>query len=139
VIILDTNVVSALMRPGDNRMVVAWLDQQASVSVWTTAITILEIRFGLKLLPNGRRRKALEQAFADFVRDDLEGRVLAFDAGAAEAAASLAAAHRQAGRQIDVRDIQIAGIALARKAAVATRNVKHFDDPSITVIDPWQT
>jgi toxin FitB len=137
-IILDTNVVSALMRPKDNSVVVAWLDRQASVSVWTTAITVLEIRFGLLLLPNGRRRKSLEQTFADFISEDLEGRVLAFDAAAADAAASLAAARRQTGRQVDVRDTQIAGIALARKAIVATRNVKHFDDSSIPVVDPWQ-
>jgi toxin FitB len=113
VIILDTNVVSALMRPNDNPVVLAWLDKQASVSVWTTAITILEIRFGLMLL--------------------------AFDATAADVAASLAAAYRKRGRQIDFRDIQIAGIALARKATLATRNLKHFDDPSITTINPWQT
>jgi hypothetical protein len=137
VIILDTNVVSALMRPSDNPVVLVWLDKQPLVSVWTTAITIFEIRLGLLLLPNGRRRSALEQAFADFVREDLQGRVLAFDAAAAEAAASLAAAYRQRGRQVDIRDIQIAGIAIARKAAVATRNAKHFDDPSIPVVNPW--
>ena len=81
-IILDTNVVSALMRPNDNPAVLAWLDKQPSVSVWTTAITILEIRFGLMLLPDGRRRSTLEQAFADYVREDLQERVLAFDAAA---------------------------------------------------------
>jgi predicted nucleic acid-binding protein len=138
VIILDTNVVSALMRPNDNPVVLAWLDKQPAVSIWTTAITILEIRFGLMLLP-GRRRSALEQSFADYVREDLQGRVLVFDTAAADAAASLAAAYRKRGRQIDFRDIQIAGIALARKASVATRNVKHFDDPTITVVDPWRT
>jgi toxin FitB len=137
VIILDTNVVSALMRPSDNPVVLVWLDKQPLVSVWTTAITIFEIHLGLLLLPNGRRRSALEQAFADFVREDLQGRVLAFDAAAADAAASLAAAYRQRGRQVDIRDIQIAGIAIARKAAVATRNAKHFDDPSIPVVNPW--
>jgi toxin FitB len=139
VIILDTNVVSALMRPNDNPAVLAWLDKQPSVSVWTTAITILEIRFGLMLLPDGRRRSTLEQAFADYVREDLQERVLAFDAAAADAAAALAAAYRKRGRQIDFRDIQIAGIALARKATLATRNLRHFDDPSITMINPWQT
>ncbi len=137
-IILDTNVVSALMRPSDNPAVLVWLDQQAVVSIWTTSITIFEIRLGLLLLPNGRRRAALEQAFADFVREDLQGRVLAFDAAAADAAASLAAAYRRRGRQVDIRDIQIAGVAIARKAAVATRNAKHFDDPSIPVVNPWQ-
>lgn len=138
-IILDTNVVSALMRPDDNPDVLIWLDKQASVSVWTTAITILEIRFGFILLPEGRRRSALEQSFADYVREDLQGRVLVFDPAAADAAASLAAAYRKRGRQVDIRDIQIAGIALAQNAVVATRNVRHFDDPSIAVINPWQT
>jgi predicted nucleic acid-binding protein len=137
VIILDTNVVSALMRPSDNPVVLAWLDKQPLVSVWTTAITIMEIRLGLLLLPNGRRRSGLAQSFADFVREDLQGRVLSFDAAAADAAASLAAAYRQCGRQVDIRDIQIAGVAIARKAAVATRNAKHFDDPSIPVVNPW--
>jgi toxin FitB len=137
VIILDTNVVSALMRPSDNPVVLAWLDKQPLVSVWTTAITIMEIRLGLLLLPNGRRRSGLAQSFADFVREDLQGRVLSFDAAAADAAASLAAAYRQRGRQVDIRDIQIAGVAIARKAAVATRNAKHFDDPSIPVVNPW--
>jgi len=136
-IILDTNVVSALMRPKDNRVVVDWLDRQASVSIWTTAITVFEISFGLMMLPNGRRRKALEHAFADFVREDLEGRILAFDAAAAAAAAPLAVAYRRSGRQVEVHDIQIAGVAIARKAAVATRNTKHFDDLSMSVVDPW--
>jgi predicted nucleic acid-binding protein len=138
VIILDTNVVSALMRPKDNAAVVAWLDRQASVSVWTTAVTIFEIRFGLMLLPNGRRRNSLEQAFHDVIEEDLQGRVSAFDADAAALAARLAAAYRKRGLQIDIRDLQIAGIALSRKAAVATRNLKHYDDPSLTLIDPWQ-
>jgi predicted nucleic acid-binding protein len=137
-IILDTNVVSALMRPKDNRVVVDWLDRQASVSIWTTAMTVFEISFGLMMLPNGRRRKALEHAFADFVREDLEGRILAFDAAAAAAAAApLAVAYRRSGRQVEVHDIQIAGVAIARKAAVATRNTKHFDDLSMSVVDPW--
>jgi toxin FitB len=136
-IILDTNVVSALMRPQDNRVVVDWLDRQASVSVWTTAITVFEISFGLMMLPDGSRRKALEHAFADFVREDLQERILAFDAAAATAAAPLAAAYRRTGRQVEAHDIQIAGVAIARKAAIATRNTKHFDDPSISVVNPW--
>jgi predicted nucleic acid-binding protein len=71
VILLDTNVVSALMRPSDNPAVVSWLDRQAAVSIWTTAITVLEIRFGLQVMANRRRRKALEQAFAAFIHEDL--------------------------------------------------------------------
>ena len=136
-ILLDTCVVSALMRPRDNRPVVAWLDRQPSVSIWTTAVTVLEIRFGLLTMPDGRRRARFEQAFVGLLQQDLDGRIAAFDLAAAEAAATLAAERQRKGRPIDVRDTQIAGIALARRAAIATRNAKHFDDLSIPIVDPW--
>jgi len=136
-ILLDTCVISALMRPQDNRPVVAWLDRQSSVSIWTTAVTVLEIRFGLLTMPEGRRRSKFEQAFDELLQQDLEGRIAAFDLAAAEAAATLAAERQRKGRPIDVRDTQIAGVALARRAAIATRNAKHFDDLSIPIVDPW--
>jgi len=136
-ILLDTCVISALMRPQDNHPVVAWLDRQSSVSIWTTAVTVLEIRFGLLTMPQGRRRAKFEQAFFGLLQQDLEGRIVAFDLAAAEAAAMLAAERQLKGRPIDVRDTQIAGIALARRAAIATRNAKHFDDLSIPIVDPW--
>ena len=136
-ILLDTCVISTLMRPQDNRPVVAWLDRQSSVSIWTTSVTVLEIRFGSLTMPEGRRRAKFEQAFAALLQQDLEGRIVAFDLAAAEAAAALAAERRRKGRSIDIRDTQIAGIALARRAAIATRNAKHFGDLSIPVIDPW--
>jgi toxin FitB len=135
-ILLDTCVISALMRPQDNRQVVSWLDRQAPVSIWTTAITVFEIRFGLLAMPKGRRRAKFEQAFDGLFQEDLEGRIAGFDLAAAEAAATLAAARRRKGRPVDVRDTQIAGIAMARRAALATRNAKHFGDLP-TVIDPW--
>jgi toxin FitB len=137
VILLDTCVISALMRPQDNQSVVAWLDRQAAISIWTSAITVLEIRFGLLTMPSGRRRARFEQAFAEFLQDDLGGRIAAFDLPAAEAAAALAAARQVSGRPIDVQDTQIAGIAIARRAAVATRNTKHFADLPVPIIDPW--
>jgi predicted nucleic acid-binding protein len=136
-ILLDTCVISALMRPQDNRTVVAWLDRQSSVSIWTTAVTVLEIRFGLLTMPEGRRRTKFERAFDGLLQQDLEGRIAAFDLAAAEAATTLAAERQRKGRQIDVRDTQIAGVALARRAAIATRNAKHFDDLSIPIVDPW--
>ena len=136
-ILLDTCVISALMRPQDNRPVVAWLDRQSSVSIWATAVTVLEIRFGLLTMPEGRRRSKFEQAFDGLLQQDLEGRIAAFDLAAAEAAATLAAERQRKGRPIDVRDTQIAGVALARRAAIATRNAKHFDDLSIPIVDPW--
>jgi predicted nucleic acid-binding protein len=79
VIILDTNVLSALMRDVPDQRVVAWLDGQAATSTWITSVTVFEIRFGLALLPNGRRRRALEHAFEGLLSDDLGGRILSFD------------------------------------------------------------
>jgi predicted nucleic acid-binding protein len=137
VIILDTNVLSALMRSAPELAVVAWLDRQAADSLWITSITVFEARFGLALLPPGRRRRALERAFTLLVEEDLENRVLDFDTAAATAAAGLAGARQQAGRPVEMRDTQIAGIALARRATLATRNVRHFADLAVPVVDPW--
>ena len=136
-IILDTNVLSALMRTAPEARVVAWLDRQPAESVWITSITLFEARLGLALLPSGRRRQALEAAFARLLKEDLENRVLDFDSAAATEAASLAAARQKKGRPVDMRDTQIAGIALARRATLATRNVRHFGDLKISIVDPW--
>lgn len=136
-IILDTNVLSALMRSKPEAVVVNWLDRQPAESVWITSITVFETRFGLALLPKGRRRQALEAAFAQLLEEDLQNRVLEFDSAAAVEAATLAAVRQRAGRTVDIRDTQIAGIALAHRAEIATRNVKHFADLTVRVIDPW--
>jgi len=136
-IILDTNVLSALMRTVPEAHVVAWLDRQPAESVWITSITLFEGYLGLALLPSGRRRRTLEAAFARLLQEDLENRVLDFDSAAATEAASLAAARQKNGRPVDLRDTQIAGIALARRATLATRNVRHFRDLRILIVDPW--
>ena len=138
-IILDTNVLSALMHKVPDATVVEWLDRQPAESIWITSITLFEARLGLALLPDGKRRRALASAFARLLAEDLENRVLDFDTGAANEAAELAAQRQRAGRPIDMRDTQIAGIALARHAALATRNTRHFADLEFNVIDPWQT
>jgi hypothetical protein len=137
VIILDTNVLSALMRTTPDAAVVTWLDGQPAESVWITSITVFEARLGLAVLPQSRRRRALETAFTRLLEDDLENRVLDFDMAAASSAASLAAERQRAGRSTDMRDTQIAGIALARHATVATRNVRYFADLKVPVVDPW--
>jgi toxin FitB len=136
-IILDTNVLSALMRRVPEARVVAWLDRQPAESLWITSITLFEARLGLALLPSGRRKQALEAAFSSLLNEDLENRVLDFDGAAAIEAAALAAARQKDGRPVDMRDTQIAGIALARRVALATRNVRHFSDLKISIIDPW--
>lgn len=137
-IILDTNVLSALMRRDPEPVVVAWLDGLPAQSVWITSITLFETRMGLALLPVGKRRNALEAAFERLLAEDLENRVLDFDSAAAAEAALLAGARQKSGHPVDMRDTQIAGIAISRRATLATRNVRHFSDVKIPIIDPWR-
>src|SRR5436309_477052 len=106
--------------------VVAWLDRQPAESIWISSITLFEARLGLALLPPGKRQRALEKSFELLLTQSLENRVLDFDTAAANEAASLAAARQKVGRPVDIRDTQIAGIALARHATLATRNMRHF-------------
>ena len=136
-IVLDTNVLSALMRKSPEAAVVAWLDRQPAKSVWITSITLFEARLGLALLPSGRRRQTLEAAFGRLLVEDLENRVLDFDSASAIEAALLAAARQRNGRPVDMRDTQIAGIVIARRATLATRNVRHFADLKVSIVDPW--
>jgi predicted nucleic acid-binding protein len=136
-IILDTNVLSAVMRSETDPVVVAWLDRQPPESLWTTAITVFEIEMGIRLLTEGRRRTILEHAFRRALTDDLDGRVLPFETDAALAAAKLAADRQRLGRVVDFRDTQIAGIAIARRASIATRNTRHFSGLPVEIIDPW--
>lgn len=137
-IILDTNVLSAVMQDKPVPAVVQWLDQQAAESIWITTITLFETQFGLAILPKGRKRLALEEAFRALLEEELGNRVLDFDRAAAITAAELAAQRQKVGTPADMRDTQIAGIALSRRASIATRNVKHFSDLSVPVIDPWK-
>jgi predicted nucleic acid-binding protein len=139
VILLDTNVLSALMSREPDRVVLNWLNTQPNDSIWTTSITVFEVRTGLELLPSGRRRAQLEQSFVGVIDDDLDGRVQAFDRAAASAAGSISASRQRAGLTMEIRDVQIAGIAVARRAALATRNVRHFANLGFALIDPWSS
>jgi predicted nucleic acid-binding protein len=138
-IILDTNVLSAMMQTKLNEHVVAWLDKQARTSMWTTSVTIFEIRFGLQILPAGKRRSLLTRTFEAVLRDDIRGRVAPFDTAAAQYSADLMASRHMEGRPVELRDTMIAGIALACHATLATRNVLHFEDLSVPVVNPWLT
>jgi hypothetical protein len=137
-IVLDTNVLSALMRKAPGAAVVTWLDHQPPTSVWTTAVNVLEIRYGLEILPAGKRRSELIKAFDVLLQSVLDHRVAPLDAAAAEEAAQLMAARHRAGRPGDLRDTLVAGIALAHRATLATRNTRHFEDLAVRVVDPWQ-
>ena len=136
-IVLDTNVVSGLMRTPPDAVLVRWLDSQPRTSVWITTITVLEIRFGLDLMPDGRRAAALRTAFDRLVVDVLQRRIAPFDAAAAGETAALMAARQRRGQTQELRDSMIAGIAVARRATLATRNIRHFPDLAEPPINPW--
>jgi predicted nucleic acid-binding protein len=136
-IILDTNVLSALMQQQPDLGVVAWLDDQPAESIWITTVTLFEALYGLTLIAPGQRKDILMQRFEALLLTDLQNRVLGFDAPAAEQAAALSAQRKTLGRPVDMRDTFIAGIALARRATLATRNTRHFDDLATPVINPW--
>jgi len=136
-ILLDTSVVSAFMAVPPDAGVLAWLDTQDSDEIWITAITVYELRFGIERLADSRRRRALESGLRRALEVVLAGRIAPFDRSAAEVAATLTARRQRSGRPIDSQDTQIAGIALAHRARLATRNTRHFADLEVEVIDPW--
>ena len=136
-IILDTNVLSALIQQQPDPQVVSWLDDQPAESIWLCSITLFEARYGLALLASGQRKTMLHDRFNQFLQDDLKNRVLLFDDNAATLAAQLAAERKVQGRPVDMRDTFIAGIALARRATLATRNTRHFDYLTVPVVNPW--
>lgn len=136
-IILDTSVLSALMQHQPDPVVVAWLDLQPAQSIWISSITLFEARYGLELMASGQRKDRLQERFEQLIQEDLESRILLFDANAAAQAARLAAQRKIRGRPVDMRDTFIAGIALARRATLATRNVRYFDDLLTSVVNPW--
>jgi predicted nucleic acid-binding protein len=137
VILLDTNVISAFVRPEPDQAVKSWLDLQPAKSMWTTSISVYELRFGVELLAFGRRRQLLEEALTKALEEDFDGRVIPFDVEAAQAAGRIGAARRRLGRTVEIRDLQIAGIAIARNAKLATRNIRHFEGLGVELIDPW--
>lgn len=137
-IVLDTNVLSELMRPKPSPRVVAWVAQQSVADLFTTAITEAEIFYGIELLAKGKRRDALFAAAEGMFMEDFQGRVVAFESEAARHFAAIAAHRRASGKPISHADAQIAAIARAHGAKLATGNGPDFVDCSVTVIDPWR-
>ena len=135
-IILDTNVLSALMRDAPDYSVSSWMDRQPQSSIWTNSITILEIQTGLQVMPAGKRRVSLSEDFERLL-DRIDHRIAAFDEPAARFAAELTGLRHKKGRAGELRDTMIAGIVLSHHASLATRNVTHFADISATVVNPW--
>ncbi len=137
-IVLDTNVLSELLRPTPAPQVEAWLAAQDGASVYFTAVGEAELRHGVAILPAGRRRDALAEAIEGMLDEDFRGRILPFDREAAAAYAAIAAERRAAGRPISQFDCQIAAIARAQGASVATRNTGDYEGCGVAVIDPWE-
>jgi predicted nucleic acid-binding protein len=138
-ILLDTMVVSAMMRPDLNPVVVSWIDRQEATRFHVTTITVMELWAGIVRLPASARKRTLEIAFDRLTRLTLRDRIIEFDFAGALAAAELLAGRLRTGRSVETRDTQIAGIAVSRGAAIATRNVRHFEDLPVDVINPWGT
>lgn len=137
-IVLDTNVISEVMRPGPDPNVVDWLAAQDSGSVYLTAISAAELRYGVAVLNDGKRKNALAEIVSGILQEDFRDRMLSFDAAAAEVYAAIGSARRAVGRPISQFDCQIAAIVRAQGAALATRNGPDFEGCGIDVVDPWR-
>jgi len=137
-IILDTNVLSELMKPTPAAKVVDWVAAQPAAGLYTTSITQAEILHGLMLLPQGRRRRALEAAATSMFLEDFGGRILGFGTDAAPPYARIASDRRRAGRPISHFDAQIAAIARFTGAGIATRNLADFEGCGVKLVDPWK-
>jgi predicted nucleic acid-binding protein len=137
-LILDTNVLSAIMAPKATPEVAAWIARQSDESLFTTAISQAEILAGLAIMAEGRRRRQLEATAHGIFVEDFEGRILSFDTAAATAYADVLAARRRSGRPTPPLDCMIAAIAISHGAAVVTRDVGGFEGCGLTLINPWQ-
>jgi predicted nucleic acid-binding protein len=137
VIVLDTNVISPLMLNESDERIVAWFNNYSWKTLWLTAISLFELRYGIEILAAGRRRRELERGLARVLDAGFQNRILDFDSDAAAATALIGASRRRRGRPSEIRDTLIAGIVTSRRAQFATRNMRHFDDLDIQLIDPW--
>ncbi|ORC37375.1 VapC toxin family PIN domain ribonuclease [Marispirochaeta aestuarii] len=136
-IVLDTNVLSELMRPTPNPVVITWLDTLPVRDVALSSITVSEILFGIGLLPSGKRKDQLISAAKTLFETDFQDRIFPFDADAAVEYAAIVLHRQKSGRPISMADGQIAAICRARKCSLATRNIKDFEGTGIVLIDPW--
>jgi predicted nucleic acid-binding protein len=136
-IVLDTNALSELLRPAPEARVVTWVTDQPRGSVFTTTVTQGEILYGIRLLPDGRRRRGLWDAALGIFNEEFADRLLSFDSDAAAAYAEIGASRRAAGKPISQFDAMIAAMTRSRGATLATRNVKDFQGCGIDVVNPW--
>ncbi|WP_422648935.1 type II toxin-antitoxin system VapC family toxin [Cupriavidus sp. H18C1] len=137
-IVLDTNVLSELLRPMPEPRVTAWVAAQPAASVFTTTVTRAELLYGIALLAPGRRRDALRAATRSILDEELSGRIIPFDNDAADAYVEVSARRRMIGRPISRLDAMIAAMARSKGAIVATRNTRDFVDCGIAIVNPWE-
>jgi len=138
-IVLDTHVVSEILRPQPDSCVLQWLDAQVPNELWLTSVVAAELMFGIAKMPQGARQRQLAQAISNMLEQDFAARVLAFDLNCASVYADLVAKQQSQGRVIAMADAQIAAACLANAAQLATRNSKHFEGLGLTLINPWMT
>jgi hypothetical protein len=138
-ILLDTNVISEMMRVRPNPAVLAWLDKQPQEELWTASVVLAELLSGIEIMPAGRKQKAPREAVEEMIAVDFRGQVLNFDLRAARQYGQILSQRRKIGRPIREFDAQIAAIANVHGAILATQNVNDFDACGLTLIDPWST
>lgn len=137
-ILLDTNVVSEIMRPAPDERVGAWVSAEPTISLFTTAITEAEIFKGIEIMASGKKRRELLEVAEAYFHIDMASRILPFDSAAAHRFAEIVAARTKTGRPIQPLDAQIAAIAREHRAALATRNTRDFEGCGIDLINPWR-
>lgn len=136
-IVLDTNVLSELMRPAPAGAVLRWIEQQADEDLFISAITMAEILHGIARLPEGKRKQHLAVQALEMFEEDFADHILPFDADAAAAYAQLVTAREQSGKPVALADAQIAAICRSQQAGLATRNIKDFAETGVEIINPW--
>ena len=137
-IVLDTNVISEVMSTSASRAVVDWLNQQDSAALYLTTITLAEVSYGLRILPQGKRRDILVDRFDQFIAKAFQFRILAFDEVAARTYGDIMGHRKELGRPMSSLDGQIAAIARTHKCALATRNVRDFQHCGLQLINPFE-
>ncbi|NKB59476.1 MAG: PIN domain-containing protein [Alphaproteobacteria bacterium] len=137
-IVVDTNVVSEVMRIAPSPSLLAWMNEQETVQLYLTSVSVAEICYGLRVLPEGRRRRNLEGRFEQFIQGAFESRILGFDEAAARIYADIMGYKRDIGRRMSIPDGQIAAIARANGFGIATRNTRDFEDCGLVLVNPFE-